>query len=49
MRLENKKIYGQHYLNIYCIYYVVYSSFISYKLQVYMSSNDVYVYWYYTP
>ena len=36
------EIYGQHYQYIYRIYYIVYSSFISRKLQGYMSSNGVY-------
>ena len=36
------QICGQHYLNIYYIYYIVYSSFISCKLQIYMSSNGRY-------
>ena len=36
------EMYGQHYLHIYCIYCIVYSSFISCKLKVYMFSNGVY-------
>ena len=36
------EIYGQHYLHIYCIYYVVHGSFISCRLQVYVSSNGIY-------
>ena len=36
------EIYGQQYLHIYCIYYIVYSSFTSCKSQVYLLSNGVY-------